>query len=428
MDNHTFNLLRGAVAGQIGQLTEVLDRTATGQRGSTFAIFVRRHLHAIEERASSIETAFAGASTPVKPALGIALARCRLLLTQLHSELVTYCFDIGRQDLPAGLLYLVDLLIDDLLKASADPLIHLNDRYMYSTQRILHRWENLSTHLGITWKEPAEPVIFNLPGLDPGNAFLAPVIAHEVGHSVIQRHDLVLELLGRLDASEIQILKETYRSADDDADVKVAQEQFQFWAEELMCDALATELTGPSFMFSVAVFFPASSAGASGPRHPDPSQRFCQTLEQLASAGWEEPLQAACPGVFAWLKTLPTVPPIVPSTPRETFLRGLVDVARPHIIQVARDYVTARMTAETFTPVGERIRALLAAGVPPGELDSKPVPPWQIIVAAWFYALEVHGDTPEGLVAAVEDGGLSRFTLKSVEMSRVMDLWGTHAS
>lgn len=427
MDADTFGLLAEAVEGQAVRLRAVLDDIAPQQRGSSFAAFVRRHLEAIEQMAAAVVAAFPQAPDPATPILGNKLSRCRGMLSDLHSELVTYSGDIGRRDLPSGLLYLVDSLIDDLLMARADPLFHLDGRYMYSTQRVLDRWKPLSTQLGVVWAEPAEPVIFNLPGLDPGNAFFSPVLVHEVGHSVIQRHDLVLDLLGQLDTTAVRAIEDAYTAADPNADVRGAQDQFQLWAEELLCDALATELTGPSFIFSVAVFFPASAAGQSGPHHPDPAQRFEQTLDQLGSAGWDSALAARCPSVFAWLNTLPAVPPMLPSTPRDLFLRSLVELARPRIIDVARHHVTATMTWDSYIRSADQLESLLAAGIPPAGLDGEPVPPWNVVAAVWLYALSVHGDTPEGLVLAVKDQKLSRFALKTIEMSRVADLWRSHA-
>lgn len=428
MDADTFGLLANAVEGERKLLRAVLDSIDPNQRGSSFADFVSRHLDAIEALASSAIAAFPSATVQAKGILGNKLTRCRGLLHNLHEELVCYQEDIGRQDLPPGLLYLIDSLIGDLLKASADPLIHLDGKYMYSTQRVLDRWKPLSTQLGVVWNEPAEPVIFNLPGLDPGNAFISPVLAHEVGHSVIQRNDLVLDLLGRLDPTSVKLLEDAYLSSNPSANLSDARDQFQRWAEELLCDALATELTGPSFVFAIAVFFPASAAGQSGPSHPDPAQRFAQALDQLRSAGWDTALSTRYPMLWAWLETLPSVPPALPVTPRDQLLRSMVDLARPTIIEVARDYLGSTFSWDEYEGLAEELESLLAIGIPPAELAGIPVPSWHIVVAAWLHAVVVHGEEPENLVIAVENRELNRFTLKSIEMSRVAQLWSSHAS
>ena len=56
---------------------------------------------------------FVGANPAAKVIYGRKLSRVRYLLNVLHREIFDYRHDIGRQDLPAGLLYLVDDLIDD---------------------------------------------------------------------------------------------------------------------------------------------------------------------------------------------------------------------------------------------------------------------------------------------------------------------------
>ncbi|HSH58928.1 MAG TPA: hypothetical protein VK988_04655 [Acidimicrobiales bacterium] len=423
MDASSFELLRFSVEGQAQRLRSVLAALGRDQRGSTYVEFVDRHLAALESLAAITANDFTGASEAEKTIYGRKLSRVRSLLNELHGEVFDFRNDVGRRDLPSGLLYLIDYLIEDLLKASGDPIIHLDGNYMYSTQRLVDRWRNFSKELGVGWVEPAEPVIFNLPGLDPGNALLAPVLAHEVGHSVIQRHDLVSEVGARLDVNAVDGLTKNFRAAEPSADVDDALRQFAAWTVELLCDALATELTGPCFLFSVAVFFPASAAGQSGANHPDPAQRFELALYQLSSNGWTSALQRLAPDLFAWLQAVAKTPPLMSVSPREAFLRKLVDLARPTIAEVAHEYVDASLDWTAFEHFEEVLEELLNAGIPPAELAGDPVPPWHVVASIWLYAISVHGDSPRGLVASVDDADLSRFALKTIEMSRVLQLW-----
>lgn len=423
MEANSFALLGSTVEGQLGRLRAVLTTLPKDQRGSTYLGFVDRHLVALDQLTSETQTSFQAGDDAEQEIYGRKLARIHYLLGFLHHEVFEYRADIGRRDLPPGILYLVDYLIAHLLKASADPLIHLNPMYMYSTQRLVHRWDRLSRELGLSWDGPVEPVIFNLPGLDPGNALLSPVLTHEVGHSVIQRNDLVSEVGARLNIATVDALKVELLAADPEVKVDDALDQFARWAEELLCDALATEITGPCFAFSVAVFFPASAAGRSGPDHPDPAQRFELALHQLSLNGWMPVLQQLCPVTTAWLKTVAKVGPLSSPTPVETFLRKLVDLARIPIREVAVKYVGESLTWATFQPLEQQLSEMLAEGLPPAELDSDPVPLWHIMTAIWLYSFTVHGDEPKGLVAAVEDHSLSRFALKAVEMSQVLRLW-----
>lgn len=423
MDDASFALLVRVAGDQLRRLRSFLAALSAGQRGSTYIKFVGIHLEAIAGLVSQIADDYGQAGTDFeRSVVGRKLYRLKIFLDDIHGNLVEHRGDIGRTDLPVGVLHIVDALIEDLLKASADPVVHLGQPYMYSTIRVADQWKKLSSELGVSWSEPVEPIIFNLPGLDPGNALLSPILAHEVGHSVIQRHDLVAEVDSRLDITKVEALKLAYAGTPG-ASIDEAMEQFGRWVEELLCDALATELTGPGLLFAGAVFLPASSAGHSGPNHPDPAQRIALTLEQLGRGGWVPFLETCCPSTLAWLRHVASATP-ASSSPREVFLRGLVVIATEALIEVATDYVgSSTLNWSEFHSKEAAIRDLLVAGIPPAELDGEPVSPWFVIVSVWMNAITTHGDSADGIASAVADGPLSKFALKTVEMSRVLRFW-----
>lgn len=423
MDAESFRLLHGVVRSQSTRLRKTLATLAENERGSTYVRFVALHLDAIDALVGTTAIDYAAAgSLAERIVLGRKLYRLDLYLKLIHSNVFDYRRDVGRRDIPVGLLYLIDTLIADLLKASADPLVHSDGQFMYSTERILDQWEQVSASLGVTWAEPAEPVIFNLPGLDPANALLSPILAHEVGHSVIRRVDMVADLEAQLDAGQVDQLKFELQAADPNVDVNEVLQQFGRWAEELLCDALATELTGPSLLLSGAAFLPASAAGNSGSNHPDPAQRIAMTLRQLSENGWDGPLLRLAPGITSWLRDVVTTPPAV-DTPRETFLRSLVDISVEKIIEIARSYIDQPFEFGVYSPVEEEVRTLIHHGIPPAEVAGASLSPWQVIVGCWLHGIVVHSDTAEGITLALDDAELSQFALKTVEMARVLQLW-----
>lgn len=421
MDAESFRLLRCIVDRQVQRLQSVLGEIPREQRGATYVTFVELHIEALIRLKDGTSADYLSSTSDLERVVyGRKLSRIKYQLDFLYLEVFEYRNDVGRSDVPSGLLYLVDYLIVDILKASADPVIHLHGAYMYSTQRLIDRWELLNRELGVAWSEPVEPIIFNLPGLDFGNALFSPILAHEVGHSVIQRADLVAEVSSRLDVPSVESLKAVLASTDPAVDDALVQ--FASWAEELLCDAIATELTGPSLLFAAAVFLPASSAGIAGPYHPDPSQRIKLTLSQLGALGWMPKLESECPNILGYLQQIATLS-VAPTSAREKFLRDMVDLSMPAIEEVARQYVVTRTDWDSYKEIEATLSEMVRENIPPSEIDGTALTPWQVVVAIWFHGIKSYGDDSAGLVASVEDRELNRLGLKSVELIRVVELW-----
>lgn len=424
MDRESFSLLSCVATAQLDRISSAIDAVAVDERGSTYVRFVHLHLDAIAALVAEANVAHGGTESDEEQEIhGRQLQRLKLMLDAIHGNVFSYRDDIGRRDFPVGLLYLIDTLIDDLLKASADPLVHSDGNYMYSTIRLQALWAQLTSALGVEWEETTEPIIFNLPGLDPSNAMLAPILAHEVGHSVLQRVDLVDSVEQSLDRETVDSLRRTLTEADPSADQDNLLLQFARWVEELVCDALATELCGVSMLFSSAVFLPASAAGSMGDDHPDPADRLALTLTQLDENGWADLLVRHCPNVDTWLRQIAEARP-TPATAQEKFLRDLIQLAMPAIVKVAREYAAGSFECATFEVIEEEILSCLRNGIPPAELRGSAVSPWVAIVGFWLRGVEMHGDTSIGLASVVGDRRLSRLALKTVEMSRVLQLWG----
>ena len=101
----------------------------------------------------------------------------------LLPALMPFLRDVERRDLPAGLHVAIDTTIDQLLSEGGDPIVHMDDEYMYSTL-------DLRRALNQEPDEMVSPIVFFLPATDPFNVLLLPIIAHEVGHGAIRQADL----------------------------------------------------------------------------------------------------------------------------------------------------------------------------------------------------------------------------------------------
>lgn len=197
------------------------------------------------------------------------------------------------------------------------------------------------------------------------------------------------------------------------------QIQFVRWIDELLCDALATALTGPSYLFASAAFLPAPELGDVG-SHPFPADRIRLTLDQLDQLGWSPLLEEKTPQVLDWLRNIQQ--DAHPDDHHERFLRGALDIVAPAIFEVAKEHVG------TPLDVAEVHRLLLSllehyeVGVPPVELDGATVSSWSILLGAWLHQFHRHGDQSATVAIAVDDSELSDFVVKAMEMARILQI------
>lgn len=427
MDDRT-SLVNQLVLERLGRIRESIPPPTDG-RGNQLIKLLGALLKAIDrERRRQVRDALtAGPHGQVIHVL--ALSRLKAWLDLLHKQLLPYVADIGRRDIPLGIVQLTEGLVSDLLRGKADPIIHLNESYMYSTlavqrsvKRVLDAWP-----LQVPIPRGPEPVIFNLPGIDHSNALLAPILAHEVGHVAVWQRQLMARTFEAIDRGGIEAAFQKYAAAINPAnaaDLKTVMEpvmkQFNFWLTELLCDALAIELTGPSFLFACAVFLPAPHQGALG-GHPFPADRVELSLDHLDSIGWTDVLDELAPKTTVFLRGLGQP---VSNDATEQFLREAVRIASPAIRKVAAAAVAPhRLNPEAFRLARPALAQLLDVGVPPAAVEGAPANTWTVLLASWLHELAVKGDNPAALVSISADQGLSQFILKAIEMSRIAHHW-----
>lgn len=340
-------------------------------------------------------------------------------LNLLYEAISLFGDDVGRTDLPIGLLHLVDELISDLLPSGADPIVHTATSNMYSTWSIFHAMPSILDPNALA---TPHPVAFNLPGLDPGNAMFAPILAHEVGHTCWQR-GMGQDLVARLDKPAIDaVLSAAVQSG---ADPQQLMEQFSGWLQELMCDALAATLTGPSFLFASVVFLPGPGAAVLG-THPYPRDRLGFTLRILDNLGWFPELEELVPDVLAWCRDLAQNPDLQGS-PVETALRLAAEIAEPAMMALAEETAVNRLSADHFAAARSDLFDHLDLEIPPVTSAGLPTSAWMAISACWLREIQRRsGDGPAALPAIAADERLNRFLLKTVELSGIVRLWGSH--
>jgi len=388
--------------------------------GDSLTRAIRVTAEQLKSRASTIVT-----GGPYLPALERVHARDLQRLASeanvLHQLLSAYAGDVGRTDVPVGLLYLIDELIRDLLPSGADPILHLDSSNMYSTFPVFERAPHI---LNPAAHPEPHPVVFNVPGLEPANALLSPILAHEVGHTCWRR-TVGRDLRARLDLVAIQAALQIGVSAG--ANPKELGTLFDSWLVELMCDGLAATLTGPAFLFASTVFLPAAGEAGIG-SHPYPLDRLAFTLQILDRYGWTSVLGGLVPTTFDWCVQSAANPHLA-GDPRETALRAAMAIAQPAMIELAEEIAVNRLRAEDFERHKNDLFSYLDLGIPPSAPSGDDFTAWLLVASSWLHEIRIRGDGgPANLPAIASDPTLNRFLLKSVELSGIARLWRTHGT
>jgi hypothetical protein len=418
MDDASVELLDALIASRVRSLSRSVPPDAEVRGGSLFPL-LRRLIDSVDSERAQLLTAFPGADAASRDALGRKLLRSLHKLSTVHVLAADYVGDVRRQDVPVGVLCLIDALIADLLPDQSDPVVHLDSQLMYSTlslSRVAADFLQDSSLLS----DPGV-IVFNLPALDPANVLLSPILAHEVGHTLVTHAQLLTEIFNNVDLNKLNDLFGDCLKRDQSGDPAAWKNQLNSWVRELVCDALALALTGPSFLYASAAFLPAPSPGALG-SHPYAADRLRLSVEQLKALGWGDYLAAATPTILMWVESLQRATP-PPATPQEEFMRGAVSLLAPAVAKVARDHVDPVLDPEDYASISPELLELMEEGIPPSKLSSGIPSPWQIVLGGWEVGLRNRGDAPPSVGELVGDRGLRDFLVKSIELARVSSLW-----
>ncbi len=357
---------------------------------------------------------------------GQRLERLQILLDALHAKMATYRDAVARSDVPVGLQHLVDVLIDQVVIDSGDPIIHLDTRNMYSTIDLVGPMDELVAALGPQGRQYSgrHPIAFNLPALDPNNVLLSPVLAHEVAHTAVTR-ELLKKLQDRIQSGpagkQIDDAFARLGFGGDQRQTAALAQAFQSWSAELLCDAIAIALTGPSFLFAFAAFVPPTAVSGASKSHPDIQDRLGFALDVIDSYGWTPFIEERAPKLVAWFREVSTQP-VLTGGAEETFLREAISASSAERRQIASDHVVGPLDSKE----GDRIdqaAAWLAQGVPLVDVDGSVLSPWQVVLAAWIAGISVRGDESPTVALAAGDRDYNAVIVKAIEYSQIVSEW-----
>jgi hypothetical protein len=382
----------------------------------------------IAQRESDFQTA---ADDAERRAVVRALRRISLEVRALHQ--VTPWIDSARgATVGLGLVYLVDEMVDALLRQPADVVMTPSTTYMYWT--LPKPFEDVLTGLGVGYPSGDAPVIVAYPIQEPDSLFLHLIIGHELGHSAVRDHDLFREVLRRdpdkgataktLGDAVTEYLKGKGGTTRPVAVGKV-RAMLVSWVTELLCDGLAAAFLGPSFLFTSAAFSTPFDPVEASETHPPFTLRTRLLIDRLDASGWRATVELAAPKTLKWIESA------APKQPGRPAYFDLLEEAIVRLEPTILDVITDHVGAEAFlpaahAPVEKELATLLEHNVLPAQLiDRTAAPRRSIILAGWIHAFATHGDDPERFAGVVGDRDQQRFLTKALEMSVILDRWLT---
>lgn len=348
-------------------------------------------------------------------------------LDTLYFNLAKYRHCVDREDVAVGLQHLLDVLMEQLVGSDADPMIYLDPIPMYSTVPLVDLLDEFDPESEIN---PADgysgrqPIVVNLPALDPDNALLAPVLAHEVAHTAVNR-SLSMRARELMADRRTELREAAKQLAGDDADDWAST--FDSWVDELVCDAVALVVSGPSFMFAFHGYLPPSNV-AEIADHPPLRDRMRFHLKVLDRLGWTPLLRAKVPLLLSWYSDACRDVPLN-GMPIEKFLREAIEVVEEDVLTVAREYVDSPFEAFEENDSLALASKHLRDGVPAVQIDGQVLTTWMVVLAGWLAVFtsedpeDASKDNPQEAMNAIHNFAYNAVLLKALEMSSIVTKW-----
>ncbi len=397
-----------------------------GNRGAALRDHVLDLLGAVEHRVG--QQPAAEAPQAVRSAFARNLRQSIVVLRGAHAAL-PWLAATRSPTLNLGSLYMTEECARVLVGADVDLVVVPNSDYMYSTTS----WPFgavIDSTSGFTAKATRRPIVLNYPLTDSDRLLIHPIFAHELGHASVNEHDLVQQVESALSTdvafvaafqTAVATMGTTWTSSPSTI-AGTLRTYLRGWVEELLCDHLAIEAMGPAFLWAFVPFVVPLSYGEPGPSHPPNTLRLRFAIDHLDRRGWRPYMQRVAPGVTMWLDSIAADA----SAALPTHFNFLRDELLAHA-NVLQDAAVARAGGDTLDrtiaePESDEAARLLERLILPVGLTGA-LQPRSILLGGWQEGLREHGDSPEGIVAALSDSRLQDLVGKAIEMSVVSAAW-----
>jgi hypothetical protein len=398
-----------------------------GSRGAALREHVLDLLGAVEHRLE--EQPAKDAPEPSRRAFARSVRQGVHMLRAAHTAL-PWLAATRAPNLNLGSLYMAEEFARILVGDDVDLVAVPNQQqYMYSTtswpfSRVIDNTPSFEA------ETKRRPIVLNYPLGDSDRLLLHPILAHEFGHPSCQEHELVASAEALLagnqnfNAALEQVIEEMggVWTSPPEQIARTIRAHLRSWIEELLCDHLAIEVSGPAFIWAFAMFAMPFSYGEPGLEHPPNTVRLRLASEHLARRGWRPYMERVAPGATAWLDEI-AADAEMPLEPLFSFIRDqlltnpevLQDTAIGRVGERALDRSACEMEAEEAAVLLEDLILPLGLATP---LDGR-----SILIGGWQRAFSQHADDPAGMVEATADGRLQDLVGKAMEMSVVVKAW-----
>lgn len=398
-----------------------------GERGSALLEHVKCTLTGIDDKLADALQSYDDATNTEKVEY---VKRARLLnsYARFMHKSVPWISAAAHPSLSLGALYFIDEVgelvcgsrMDAIPVAGAD----------FSTEWWPFR--ALLEALGLSAQPGPTPIVLNFPELETLSHFLLPLYGHELGHTTVEANDLVKSVL---DAhAEDKDLSRAFNKTRDlmaqsggqtkrEAEISLSW-RLHWWITEMICDQLAIQALGPSFLFAFSSFLLGDAWDEPGERHPPTCLRIAHLTSYMEQSDWAAEMRDRAPVTMDWLdghvaKTNPKS-----SDDATTFLLYAIGRMREAIrtetaaYLATRTYITSDFAGEIAKIVELTENDALPAQLPNGEAVDRRT----TMLAGWLSILEP-ADHPDTLATAPADNQTQAFFAKAIEMSAVLSAW-----
>ncbi len=348
-----------------------------------------------------------------------------------QQAVITWLRFADRSPLDLGTRYFVDGVARRIVSQHVEVTVVAVDDLSYATFSNPYKPEITRWATAPPADAPAVVVVF-IPKREERSGLLHPLIVHELGHAADGERNIVENLVIQARADQAFETAFQTASASLGATLGISTREagdslaarLESWCAEAFCDALATLILGPTYLYAFASEVTAGDLDTAAPRHPPPNARVHAILQMLDSNGWSTPMQAADPSLDSWLRAHASSSGTY--EPADAYLLSALASLQPAVTAAA----VSELQDAPFAPTPDltQVQALLAAGIPPAQLDDRRAAPREaIILAGWWAAIAQGGSGTKGLARAPETAELAAILPAALELAALTDAWATTA-